>query len=132
MRVTLPGVLVTGIVAAYVILGLDMAGALHLRQEPAQQNNAAVQSPQTGGPREAPATASIEQNVGGGRQTNPATALAQPEQQKPEENGGKIPEQGPVHSQTGSEPTGAPVKPGVTPPRPQTAASAPPPPPAQQ
>lgn len=132
MRVTLPGVAISAIIAAYVVLGLDMAGVLHLRQPPAEQSAKAVQSPQTGGPRAAPESAGIEPNTGGGRQTNPATALTQPQQQKPAEAGGKIPEQGPVRSQTGSEPAGAPPKPGVTPPPPQTAASAPPPAPAGQ
>ena len=132
MRVTLPGVAISAIIGAYVVLGLDKAGVLHLRQAPAEQTKAALQSPQTGGPRAAPQSAGIEPITGGGRQTNPATALTQPQQQKPAQNGGKVPEQGPVHSQTGSEPAGAPPKPGVTPPRPQTAASAPPPAPARQ
>jgi hypothetical protein len=132
MRVTLPGVAISAIIGAYVVLGLDKAGVLHLRQPPAEQSKNAAQAPQTGGPRPAPQSAGIEPNTGGGRQTNPATALAQPQQQKPAENGGKVPEQGPVRSKTGSEPAGAPPKPGVTPPPAQTAASAPPPAPARQ
>jgi hypothetical protein len=135
MRVTMPGVAIGAIIAAYVVLGLDMAGALHLRQPPAEQNTKAVQSPQAGGPRQAPQSAAIVEQTGGGRQTNPATALRQSEQQKAPEAGAKVPEQGPVRSQTGLEPSGAPQAAGLPPNRatpPQSAATAPAPAPTRQ
>lgn len=104
MRVTMPGVAVGAIIAAYLVLGLDMAGALHLRQPPAEQSAKAVQSPQTGGPRAAPQSAGIAEQTGGGRQTNPATALRQTAEQKAPGGGAKVPEQGPVRSQSGLAP----------------------------
>jgi hypothetical protein len=129
MRVTLPGVALGAIIAAYVVLGLDMAGVLHLRQPPADQNMTAVQQSQTGGPRAAPQSAGSDAQTGGGRQTNPATALRQTDEQKAPDAGGKIPEQGPVRSQSGLAPTGAPPN-AASPP--QSAASAPAAPPTRQ
>ena len=131
MRVTIPGVAVGAIIGAVLVLGVDKIDGYGLRQHPAEQNRTAeVVNAPTGGPRAAPQSAGDVQNTGGGRQTKPATAVRQDQEQKAPEGGAKVPEQGPVKSATGTEPKGAPSR--AASPGPQQASSAPPAAPRQQ